>query len=59
MPLVGKNKINGEKFYHRKLMWEADKKLIINKLGPNVIHLTGLIIYAAVHSGVAKLGHVP
>ena len=55
MPLVGKKKINGEKFYHRKLMWVADEKLIINKLGPNIIHLTGLIIYAAVHTTISLL----
>ena len=55
MPLVGKNKSNGEKFYHRKLMWVADEKLIINKLGPNIIHLTGLIIYAAVHTTISLL----
>ena len=55
MPLVGKNKSNGEKFYHRKLMLVADEKLIINKLGPNIIHLTGLIIYAAVHTTISLL----
>ena len=29
------NKNNGDKFYRRKSMWGVDKKLIINKLGPN------------------------
>ena len=34
MSLVYKNKNNGDKFYRRKSMWAADKKLIINELGP-------------------------
>ena len=55
MLLVGKNKSNGEKFYRRKLMWVADEKLLINKLGPNIIYLTGLMIYVAVHTTISLL----
>ena len=35
MLLVYNNTNNGDKTCHRKSMWEADEKLIINKLEPN------------------------
>ena len=39
---------NGDKFYHKKFMWAADEKLIINKLGANWVHTSTL------HSVVPK-----
>ena len=32
--LVCENKNNGDKLHHKKSMWAADEKLIINELGP-------------------------
>ena len=34
--LVCENKNNGDKLHRRKSMQAADKKLIINELGPNI-----------------------